>query len=448
MMETINQEPAGPGSNGPVKSGEISRHLMLKIVFIGLVFFVLMIPKLMIVGLMEERKSTAESARREVMEKWSTDQVVRGPVLTVPMRETVTDKEGKNPAVVQTLQYFLPQELTIAGQLTPRDRFRSIYKVVVYESELRISGTFALPSPEVLQVSGETEWSKAELSIGLSDLRGISNMVELVWNGQKHTFLPGMDDPVIGAGGISLSLPLDPATSFPATFECILHLKGSHSLHFSPLGETTTVTLSSAWNDPGFTGSFLPVNHTVNAGGFTADWKILHFNRNFPQTWKGDKYKIGGADFGVELVTLADHYQKNIRSAKYGILVIVLVFISFFLSEVISGERIHPVQYALVGFALLLFYLLLLSLSEHLGFNIAYLIASVAVLTMVFAYSGSFLKKRINSLMLTAVLAASFIFIFVLLQMETYALVTGSVVLFFILGMIMYLTRKINWYNE
>jgi len=126
----------------------------------------------------------------------------------------------------------------------------------------------------------------------------------------------------------------------------------------------------------------------------------------------------------------------------------VLVFISFFLSEVISGERIHPVQYALVGFALLLFYLLLLSLSEHLGFNIAYLIASVAVLTMVFAYSGSFLKKRINSLMLTAVLAASFIFIFVLLQMETYALVTGSVVLFFILGMIMYLTRKINWYNE
>lgn len=134
-METINQEPAGPGNNGPVKSGEISRHLMLKIVFIGLVFFVLMIPKLMIVGLMEERKSTAESARREVMEKWSTDQVVRGPVLTVPMRETVTDKEGKNPAVVQTLQYCLPQELTIAGQLTPRDRFRSIYKVVVYESE-------------------------------------------------------------------------------------------------------------------------------------------------------------------------------------------------------------------------------------------------------------------------------------------------------------------------
>ncbi len=426
----------------------ISWQLMLKIVFIGIVFFVLLIPKLMIIGLMEERKTTAESARAEVMEKWSRDQVVRGPVLTVPVTETVTGQEDKNPTVVQSQRYFLPQELNIDGQLTPRDRFRSIYKVVVYESEIRISGTFAPPSPEILQASGETEWNKAELSIGLSDLRGISNMVEMVWNGQKYTFLPGMDDPVIGTGGISLPLPLDPATSFPATFECILHLKGSHSLHFSPLGETTTVKLSSAWNDPGFTGSFLPVSHNITPDGFTADWKVLHFNRNFPQTWKGDKYKMAGSDFGVELVTVADHYQKNIRSAKYGILVIVLVFISFFLSEVISGERIHPVQYALVGFALLLFYLLLLSLSEHLGFNIAYLIASAAVLTMVFAYSRSFLKKRINSLMLTAVLAASFIFIFVLLQMETYALVTGSIVLFIILGLIMYLTRKINWYNE
>jgi len=447
-METINQEPAGPGNNGPLKSSMISWQLMLKIVFIGIVFFVLLIPKLMIIGLMEERKTTAESARAEVMEKWSRDQVVRGPVLTVPVTETVTGQEDKNPTVVQSQRYFLPQELNIDGQLTPHDRFRSIYKVVVYESEIRISGTFAPPSPEILQASGETEWNKAELSIGLSDLRGISNMVEMVWNGQKYTFLPGMDDPVIGTGGISLPLPLDPATSFPATFECILHLKGSHSLHFSPLGETTTVRLSSAWNDPGFTGSFLPVSHNITPDGFTADWKVLHFNRNFPQTWKGDKYKMAGSDFGVELVTVADHYQKNIRSAKYGILVIVLVFISFFLSEVISGERIHPVQYALVGFALLLFYLLLLSLSEHLGFNIAYLIASAAVLTMVFAYSRSFLKKRINSLMLTAVLAASFIFIFVLLQMETYALVTGSIVLFIILGLIMYLTRKINWYNE
>ncbi len=447
-METINQEPVGPGNNGPLKSSLISWQLMLKIVFIGVVFFVLLIPKLMIIGLMEERKNTAESARAEVMEKWSKDQVVRGPVLTVPVRETVTDQEGRNPTVVQSLQYFLPQELAIDGQLTPRDRYRSIYKVVVYESEIRISGTFAPPSPEILQASGETDWNKAELSIGLSDLRGISNMVEMMWNGEKYTFLPGMDDQVIGTGGISLPLPLDPGTSFPAAFECILHLKGSHSLHFSPLGETTTVKLTSAWNDPGFTGSFLPVSHTVNADGFTADWKVLHFNRNFPQSWKGDKYKMGGSDFGVELVTVADHYQKNIRSAKYGILVIVLVFISFFLSEVISGERIHPVQYALVGFALILFYLLLLSLSEHLGFNTSYLIASAAVLSMVFAYSGSFLKKRINSLMLTAVLAASFIFIFVLLQMETYALVTGSIVLFIILGLIMYLTRKINWYNE
>jgi inner membrane protein len=436
-------------SFNPGKTGMIPWQLTLKIIFVGVVFIILLIPKLMIISLMEERKNTAETAKSEVMEKWSLAQSVRGPVLTIPVTETENDGSDNPTAEVTRLCYFLPESLNIEGKMLPHDRFRSIYKVVVYESEIRIFGTFNLPDTKALQVSASRmDWQKAELSIALSDLRGISNVAELEWNGRKQPFSPGMDKKSLGTNGITLPLSLDPETGFPATFHCVLHLKGSHSLQFAPLGESTTVKLSSTWNDPGFTGSFLPASYTVNAEGFSGEWKILHFNRNYPQAWKGEKFSMTASDFGVELVTIADQYQKNIRSAKYGILVILFVFLSFFLYELISGERIHPIQYALTGFAIPIFYLLLLSISEHLGFNPAYLIASISVLSLVFAYSRSFLKRWINSVLLTLVLAVSFAFIFMLLQMETYALLTGSIGLFLILALTMFLTRKINWYSE
>jgi len=436
-------------SFNPGKTGMISWQLTLKIIFVGAVFIILLIPKLMIISLMEERKTTAETAKSEVMEKWSLAQSVRGPVLTIPVTETEKDGSDSPSAEVTRLCYFLPESLNIEGKMIPHDRFRSIYKVVVYESEIRISGTFNLPDTKALQVSASRmDWNKAEISIALSDLRGISNVAELEWNGKKQLFSPGMDKKSLGTNGITLPLPLDPETSFPATFHCVLHLKGSHSLQFAPLGESTTVKLSSTWNDPGFTGSFLPASYLVNAEGFSGEWKILHFNRNYPQAWKGEKFSMTASDFGVELVTIADQYQKNIRSAKYGILVILFVFLSFFLYELITGERIHPIQYALTGFAIPIFYLLLLSISEHLGFNPAYLIASISVLSLVFAYSRSFLKQWTSSILLTLVLAVSFAFIFMLLQMETYALLTGSIGLFLILGFTMFLTRKINWYSE
>ena len=174
----------------------------------------------------------------------------------------------------------------------------------------------------------------------------------------------------------------------------------------------------------------------------------MNFNRNFPQEWKNDNYRVTDADFGVNLVTVADHYQKSSRSAKYAILVILFTFLSFFLNEIITKQKIHPFQYILVGFAVLVFYLLLLSISEQLGFNLAYLISAVSVITMVFLYTRSFLKSWKNSLILTMILTFSFGFIFVLMQLETYALLVGSIGLFVVLALTMFFTRKINWYNE
>ncbi len=319
---------------------------------------------------------------------------------------------------------------------------------MVYDSEVSISGHFAAPDFESLKINPELVlWDKAELSVGINDLRGISELAELNWNDRKFTFSPGMTNSVLGQDGISVSLPTDIAGCFPGEFSCRLRLKGSESLQFAPLGEITEVELKSDWNDPGFVGNFLPEKKEINNNGFTANWKVLHFNRNFPQAWAGESFRLTESDFGVKLVSVADHYQKNMRSAKYGILVILFTFLSFFLNEIITKQRIHPFQYILVGFSILLFYLLLLSVSEQLGFNTGYLISAISVLLMVLLYSRTFLEKWSNSLVLTMILAISFGFIFILLQLESFALLAGSVGLFIVLALIMFFTRKINWYK-
>lgn len=222
---------------------------------------------------------------------------------------------------------------------------------------------------------------------------------------------------------------------------------------FTPLGEQTSVHLESTWNDPGFTGNYLPADRNVNDNGFQAEWSVLHFNRNYPQQWVStnnalNQNDIENSKFGVEMVSLADHYQKNIRSAKYAILIIIITFVVFFMFEVLSKQRIHPFQYIMVGSAISIFYLLLLSISEHLGFNLAYLVAALAVILLVFFYTRSFMPKLTNQLGTSLGLAGCYSFIFILLQLESFALLTGSIGLFVLLAALMYSTRKVNWYKE
>ena len=405
----------------------------------------LLIPKAMITSLINEREYTSQSARNEIMEKWSGNQTVRGPMLTVPY--TIYEKNNKGEIYTIT-QYchFLPKTLNIDGDIKPEELKRSIYKSVVYESNLKITGHFESPDFEKLKVNkDDIMWDKAELSVSISDLRGISNQVSMKWNGKSHIFSPILNFKIIGKEGISLNLP---ETTFPANFEIDLILKGSYNLEFAPFGESTNVKLSSTWNDPGFDGYYLPSKRDVTPEGFTSEWNILHFNRNFPQEWINNNYEPTSCDFGVNLVSVANHYQKNSRSAKYSSLIILLIFLSFFLNEIIMKQRVHPFQYILIGFAVLLFYVLLLSFSEHTGFNFAYLISSVLVTFLVLLYSKTFLKTWKNSILLTLILIISFVFIFILLQLESYALLAGSIGLFVVLGAAMFFTRKINWYEE
>ncbi len=430
------------------KSKSFNWQVTLKVATIGAIVIALLIPKMMILGLIGERENTAKTTKQEVMEKWSLGQTIRGPVLTIPYIEKVRDGEGKIVREEIHKCYFLPKNLDIEGKILPQELHRSIYQSVVYESSLTITGRFESPGFERLKIDpSDVLWEKAELSVAISDLRGISAMVNLLWKGKSYPFSPGMDNRLIGTNGISMALPSPGVSDFPADFQLDLNLKGSDILQFAPLGETTNVNLQSSWNDPGFQGSFLPDTRTVTPKGFQAHWKVLNYNRNFPQEWKDDNFKATNADFGVELVTVADHYQKCSRSAKYGILVILFMFLSFFLNEIITKQKIHPFQYILVGFAVLIFYLLLLSISEQLGFNLAYLISAFSVIIMVLIYSRSFLKTWLNSILLTSILTFSFGFIFILMQLETYALLVGSIGLFCVLALTMFFTRKINWYN-
>ncbi len=427
----------------------INWQITLKVFIIGVIAVALLVPKFLIIGLISERQKTAETSSKEVMQLWSNAQTVRGPVLSIPYIERSFDSSGKEIGETERECYILPESLSIEGEIQPEKRKRSIYETVVYESESTVSGAFDISDFITLKISSnDILWGKAKILVSISDLRGINDRISFLWNNSEFDFTPGMENKLIGNNGISLQLPhLSPA-DFPAKFQFTLKLKGSESLNFAPLGETTQVKLKSTWNDPGFAGNFLPANYKIEKDGFTANWKVLNFNRNFPQEWKNDEYRVTEADFGVNLVTVADHYQKSSRSAKYAILVILFTFLSFFLNETITKQKVHPFQYILVGFAVLVFYLLLLSISEQLGFNLAYLISSISVIAMVFLYTRSFLKKWINSLILTLILTFSFGFIFILMQLETLALLVGSIGLFVVLGLTMFFTRKINWYNE
>ncbi|MGM0621319.1 MAG: cell envelope integrity protein CreD [Bacteroidota bacterium] len=431
------------------KQKSINWQITFKVFIIGVIAIALLIPKFMILDLIGQRQHTAEKSSKEVMQKWSLAQTVRGPVLSIPYIERRFDKEGQEIAENISACYLLPETLNISGEIFPEKRKRSIYETVVYESSVNATGHFDISGINALNISpDDLLWEQAKIQVAISDLRGINDKISFTWNDSTYAFTPGMENHLLGQNGISLPLPHLTVKNFPADFRFSLHLKGSESLSFAPLGEITEVQIQSEWNDPVFEGNFLPAEHDIEKDGFTARWKILNFNRNFPQQWKNDEYRVTEADFGVKLVTLADHYQKSSRAAKYAILVILFIFLSFFWNEVITKQKMHPFQYILVGFAVLVFYLLLLSISEQLGFNLAYLISAISVLVMILLYSRTFLRKWIHVIVQTLILTFSFGFIFVLMQLETFALLVGSIGLFVVLGLTMFFTRRINWYGE
>ena len=257
----------------------------------------------------------------------------------------------------------------------------------------------------------------------------------------------GNDGNASTGNGVVVKLPWKTAADFSGEVAMTLSLKGSSSLYFAPIGKTTDVSLNGPWADPSFDGKFLPADTKIDETSFSASWKVLHYNRPFSQSWFAEEKNLTGSDFGARLLIPVDQYQKSMRSSKYGVLVIMLTFVSLFMVEIMQKVRIHPFQYILIGVALIIYYTLLLSFSEQVGYNWAYLIATLATVALVGLYSATFLKSRLLVVTFTALLTFFYGFIFVIIQLQDFSLLLGSIGLFLIIGAIMYFSRGIKWYS-
>ena len=451
-------------------NGWIQDSIMIKLLSIGLLTLILLIPSVWIVELIYERQQRADEAMDEVADKWSKAQTISGPFLVIPYkRQEVIDlgKEGKETREYEEKAFFLPHQLNVKGNIEPEILHRGIFDAVVYESELQIQSTFTKPDFKTLSVPEDMVlWNKAYMVFGITDVRGIQDSltfmvgnfslesepsnnigVSIAANADSEKRSGTTSEAPVNNNGIATKLPWSNAEDFSGNVNIGLKLRGSKRLDFIPAGKTTTVDLAGNWNNPSFDGAFLPDAREITKSGFDASWKVLHFNRPFPQQWTEDNQVLSGADFGVKLLIPVDQYQKSTRTAKYGILIILLTFMALFLVEITQKIRIHPFQYILIGAALIIYYALLLSVSEHIGYNLAYIVSSVATVTLIGAYSRSFFPDVKLTILFTGLLVIFYLFIYVIILEQDFSLLIGSIGLFVIIATLMYFSRKVQWYR-
>lgn len=420
----------------------------VKMVVVSVLALFLLIPTLWIQDIIRERMNLKERVEEELAQQWGASQVVSGPVLNVPFTYRQPKDNDNGYVDYKTVAHFLPEMLAIDTKITPEIRYRGIYKMPVYESRVQMKGSFIAPDFTKLDlVPQEIKWEEAYFTMGITDLRGIKDSVILKINQMKTSIEPGVSDNDLFQSGITIKLhSLDPNQPIP--FELEFTLNGSSNFSVEALGKTTEVKMNSTWADPSFIGSFLPASREVTKEGFSSKWIVTHLNRNFPQQWIGKKHDTSDARLGVSLIMPVDHYQKSTRSVKYAILFIALNFIVFLFIEIRNKKRIHPFQYSLVAFALLLFYTLLTSIGEQIGFNPAYAISALAVTALISWYSYSIMQSVKSMVWVTILQLGLYTFLFTTLQLQDYALLMGSIGLFIILGLIMKASQQVKWYNE
>jgi len=436
--------------------------ILFKLGLIGFLTLLLLIPSFMVQDLITERKNRQQEVIREISDKWSGSQLVQGPILVLPYKTTVMEKDSdtqKNSSQeILTNIYILPENLNISSKANPELLHRGIFDAVVYTSQIKVSGTF---SQLELKKSGidpaMIQWEQAKVDIGLSDLKGLKNNPVIRLGNQNYEVEPDFTSLKLFSNNLVIlpNLSLEKSTALNFSFD--LDLRGSERLSFLHLGKNTTVKIEGEWKDPSFTGRYLPDERSLSGKAFSATWKMPYYNRPYPQQWieentvlnttdrqiQGSNNSDSRAVFGVDFLLPVDQYQKTIRTAKYAFLVILLSFLSLFFTELLIKQRVHFLQYILIGAAMTIYYILLLSLSEQLGFNLAYVIASAATASLIGTFIWSLLKNRKVALVFTSILTMFYSFIFVILQLQDLALLVGSIGLFLIVALLMYLSQKI-----
>jgi len=453
---------------------KVTRGYTFKIFLLIGVVLLLLIPLAMIRGIINERSRTADSAEADIMEAWGSQMLEAGPFMAIPgVRtdeiRTKTERDGEKVEINKrpfTL-VLTPQKLNIKTDFKTEIRKRGIFSVPLFSSELALSGAFdpaaALAS---LSPNEEVSLSQAELVIALSSQKGIRKIDRALWNNRELFFQPGNRDIDIirredayrgkftsaaqTGSGIHAALP--DFTGAQSNFDIMIAIQGGRLARFMPVGQDTHVEISADWASPSFQGSFLPGSSTVTDSGFDAVWDINYLSRDIPLFWKtesgNETRDYADSMFGVNFFRTIDTYSLNTRAVKYAILFLLVPFLTLFLLEVFVRVQIHPVPYLLSGIANVIFYLLLLSLSEQMPFYSAYTLAAFGVTVMMTLYSRSLLSSWNKSGYMGLVMVISYILLYAVLNAESYALLIGSIGTFVIIGLVMFLTRKLNWYGS
>src|SRR5947207_1917307 len=463
MPDTPAQTAPPPLPKSQPSFGKRYRTI-IKLIGVGILILLLLIPLGMISGVLSDRLNRRNEAVADITSSWGKQQCVIGPVLGVPYQykfktiKEITGPDGKmeKREVEETaiaIAYFLPELLNVAGDAQTQMLHRGIYEAAVFRADVKLSGKFTAPDFGALKIDvKDVQWKDAFVTIAINDLRGTREAILLDWGGAKRPMLPGSQLPGYTTGATA-SLAGDQPIAADVQFEIPLDFNGSEGIYFAPFGVQNEAVLKSNWPDPAFRGAFLPAERSVRSDGFDAKWKVSYYGRDYPQSWTSrtgnerfSVLSVTNSRFGAQFLSVLDAYRYVERSIKYGVLFLVLVFTTFFLFEVTARQKIHPLQYLMVGAALCLFYLLLLSISEFIGFGWAYLIAAVASTLLITWYCRFFLGGGVRTLMIGAGLAGVYTFLYITLRQQDYALLMGAIALFVVLAIVMYVTRKVDWY--
>lgn len=435
---------------------------------LGIIFFLilcLMLPQSFMLGLVSERVSWRQQAYQSIEQSWPGSQTVAGPVLSIPYyftynaKEKIIGTDKKETEIIKEMTvrdvlYIIPKQLNINSKLESSLRYRGIYGVPVYTNTVQMSGEFSTqPLLDLIAKNKDYKirWEKPQISVLVCDQRGIATPPILTWSGEKLAFQPGGNLPGTVAG-MHVAVPdlsQQQESKIPFSFDMELH--GMRSINFALLSNNTDVRLAASWPHPSFTGDLLPEQRNITDQGFTAEWRASSFSYDVSNAMerchKGECSSLMERTVGFELIQPVDVYQQSERSIKYAELFIILTFVALILFELLKKVRVHPIQYTLVGMALLVFYLLLISLSEHIQFLLAYGVAAFCSTALLTFYFGAILCSRKLGLILGAGLSILYVSLYVILQAEESALLMGSLLLFIVLAGLMLATRHFDWYE-
>lgn len=432
------------------KTNWFKNSISFKLIVITVISLLLLIPSAMIKDLIRERKYRKTEVTEEIAGLWGNNQTIKGPILEVPYTFSYLNADKKR-IYKKSYLYVIPDELKIEGTLEPEERKRGIYNANAYKSKLNIQGFFSAITKEQFPENCETvDFNRAKLLVGINDLRGIDSEIQIQLNNTQLLSSPGTSRCKALSGGFQTKREINAANK--NQFKISIDLNGSKHIQFTPISKNNTVILSSDWEHPKFFGAFIPDTHSINENGFNARWNVLEMNREIPLNWtNSDNYVYDNLNsylFGVELIDPVDNYLKSERSVKYALLFIALTFLIIFFKEIINKERIHPIQYLIIGIAVVIFYSVLLALSEHIGFNAAYIVSSIIIISMISFYASTLFRKKAGAIVLSLILILMYSFLFVVLQIADFALLLGNVGILIALGLIMFFSKRIDWYGE